>query len=264
MRPGPPPNHYGHPVVLISAHRCGAGDDPSGENDLHALEHSLELGVDYVEFDIRRLADGRLVVTHDAPDESPDGSTDGSTHGSTHGSTGIELLPYDAVLERLAGRAGAHIDLKAAGYEIEAAEVALRHLDAEQIVITTGSMTAARTLRDWADQHGHGLRVGLSTGTSLSGLPLWAAAASLRRQLFPWRRYAAARADVLCAHHVLAAVTLRRLARRHRLELLVWTVDDPRLLRWWLRPGRAWMVTTNHPARALAVRPPSNPPVGRA
>ncbi|WP_017935295.1 glycerophosphodiester phosphodiesterase [Nocardioides sp. Iso805N] len=239
-------------MVLISAHRCGAGDDPSGENGLHALEHSLELGVDYVEFDVRRLADGRLVVTHDAPDESTDESP------------GIELLPYDSLLERLAGRAGAHIDLKADGYEIEAASTALRHLRAEQIVITTGSVPGARSLRDWADQHGHGLRVGLSTGTSLSGLPLWTAAASLRHQLFPWRRYAAARADVLCAHHVLAAVTLRRLARRHRLDLLVWTVDDSRLLRWWLRPGRAWMVTTNHPAGALAVRPPSTPPVGGA
>lgn len=244
-------------MVLISAHRCGAGDTApdsggSGENGLHALEHSLELGVDYVEFDVRRLADGRLVVTHDAPDES------------THENTSVELLPYDSVLERLAGRAGAHIDLKAEGYEIEAAQVALRHLRAEQIVITTGSVTGARALREWADQHGQGLRVGLSTGTSLSGLPLWTAAASLRHQLFPWRRYAAARADVLCAHQVLAAVTLRRLARRHRLDLLVWTVDHPRLLRWWLRPGRAWMVTTNHPARALAVRPPSTPPVGRA
>lgn len=226
-------------MVLISAHRCGAGDDPAGENGLHALEQSLALGVDYVEFDVRRLPDGRLIVAHDTPS----------------GGDGVQLLPYETVLERLAGRAGAHIDLKSGGYEVDAAVIALRHLAAEQILVTTGSVTGARTLRQWADEHGHHLRVGLSTGTSLAGLAPWTALASLWGQLFPWRRYAAAGVDVLCAHHVLAAATLRRLARRHGLDLLVWTVDDPRLLRWWLRPDRAWMVTTNHPVRALAARP---------
>jgi len=230
-------------VVLISAHRCGAGDDPAHENGLHALEHSIALGVDYVEFDVRRLADGRLVVTHDEPESGG----------------AIELLPYATVLERLAGRAGAHIDLKGEGYEIEAAEAALQLIPADRIVVTTGSVAGARRLRAWVDEQdpgtpGRRIRIGLSTGTSLRGQAPWAAVRSLRRQLFPWRRYAEAGADVLCAHHVLAALTLRRLARRHGLDLLVWTVDDQRLLRWWLRPGRAWMVTSNHPVRALAVR----------
>jgi glycerophosphoryl diester phosphodiesterase len=227
--------------VLISAHRCGAGDDPRGENGLHALEHSVALGVDYVEFDVRPQADGRLVVTHDAPGD------------------GVELIGYESLLERLAGRAGAHVDLKTAGIEIEAVATALDHLPAELILVTTGSVEGAHRLRAWADAHAPAVRVGLSTGTSLSGLGPVAAARSLRRQLFPWHRYAAAGADVMCAHHALAAATLARLARQHGLDLLVWTVDDPRLLRWWLAPGRAWMVTTNHPARALDLRRASGP-----
>jgi glycerophosphoryl diester phosphodiesterase len=224
-------------VTLISAHRCGAGDDPEGENGLHALDRSVALGVDYVEFDVRHLADGRLVVSHDAPGEE------------------MELLSYEVILEHLAGRAGAHIDLKTEGYELEAVTTALRWLEPERILVTTRSVDGARRLRDWADEHGLGVRIGLSTGTSLRGLSPWRAARSLRGQLFPWARYAAAGADVMCVHHALAAMTLRRLARRYGLDLLVWTLDDARLLRWWLRPGRAWMVTTNHPARALALTP---------
>ena len=38
------------------------------------------------------------------------------------------------------------------------------------------------------------------------------------------------------------------------VALLVWTVDNPRELRRWLVDDRAWLVTTNHPARAVALR----------
>jgi glycerophosphoryl diester phosphodiesterase len=34
----------------------------------------------------------------------------------------------------------------------------------------------------------------------------------------------------------------------------VWTVDTEESLRYWLRPGRAWLVTTNHPGLALSLR----------
>jgi glycerophosphoryl diester phosphodiesterase len=35
---------------------------------------------------------------------------------------------------------------------------------------------------------------------------------------------------------------------------VVWTVDTRGALRHWMRPGRAWLVTTNHPALALQLR----------
>lgn len=223
------------PPVLISAHRCGAGDDVAGQNGLHALEHSLALGVDYVEFDVRRLSDGRLVVSHDVPGE------------------GVDLIPYDAVLATLAGRAGAHIDLKTEGSELEVVQQAAKLIPADRILATTGSEAGCRAVMEWARAEGLPLRVGLSLGPNVKGLGPWAALVFLRRQLFPTARIAASEANVVAAQSWLAALTLRRFARRRGLELLVWTVDSPAGLRWWLRPGRAWMVTTNHPDRALTL-----------
>ena len=235
------------PQVLVSAHRCGAGDDPQGENSLHALEHSVALGADFVEFDVRRRADGHLIVAHDLPDD------------------GVEVLAYDALLEALSDRAGAHIDLKfgspaelydqvGACWEVEVVKRALKRLPADRIVATTGRERAARALRDWADAEGIPLLVGLSVGSSLRGLGPGAAFASLLRQLTPDARFDRSRANVVCANHGLALLRLRRFARRRGLRLLVWTVDGPALLRWWMRPGAAWMVTTNHPALALRDR----------
>lgn len=220
--------------VLVSAHRCGAGDDVAGQNGLHALEHSLALGVDYIEFDVRRLPDGRRVVSHDVPGE------------------GLDLIEYDAVLTALDGRAGAHIDLKTEGCELEVVRRALEVLPADRIVATTGSEAGCRALVEFARAEGLPLRVGLSLGPNVKGLTPWRAILFLRRQLFPTARLAASGANVVCAQHWLAALTLRRFARRRGLDLLVWTVDSPTELRWWLRPGRAWMVTTNHPDRALS------------
>ncbi|MEX0427149.1 glycerophosphodiester phosphodiesterase [Nocardioides sp. DS6] len=233
--------------VLVSAHRCGAGDDPQGENSLHALEHSVALGADFVEFDVRRRADGHLIVAHDLPDD------------------GVQVLAYDALLESLDDRAGAHIDLKfgspaelydqlGACWEVEVVKRALKRLSPDRVVATTGRERAARALRDWADAEGVPLLVGLSIGSSLRGLAPRAAAASLLRQLAPEERLARSGANVLCANHGLALLRLRRVARRRGLRLLVWTVDAPALLRWWMRPGAAWMVTTNHPALALRDR----------
>lgn len=226
--------------VLISAHRCGGGDDPAAENSLEALAHAVAAGVDYVEFDVRRRADGSLVVVHDEPGE------------------GVEVLAYDDLLAALAGRGLAHLDLKlrSEGHraEIEAVARAVEILGDLPHVVTTGRVATARAIRRWADERGLHLLVGLSIGGSVSGLPLREQVRRRWAELFPAARVTASSADVVVAHQALAALTLRRLARRRRLRLLVWTVDHPVLLRWWLHPGRAWLVTTNHPQRALALR----------
>lgn len=52
------------PRVLRIGHRGAAGHAP--ENTLAAIETGIRLGVDFVEIDVRRTADGALVALHDA------------------------------------------------------------------------------------------------------------------------------------------------------------------------------------------------------
>ena len=49
--------------VLRIGHRGAAGHAP--ENTLAAVQKGIELGVDFVEIDVRRTADDALVVLHD-------------------------------------------------------------------------------------------------------------------------------------------------------------------------------------------------------
>jgi glycerophosphoryl diester phosphodiesterase len=51
--------------MLVIAHRGASWELP--ENTLPAFERAIELGADAVELDVHADAEGRLVVTHDAP-----------------------------------------------------------------------------------------------------------------------------------------------------------------------------------------------------
>ncbi|HST25258.1 MAG TPA: glycerophosphodiester phosphodiesterase [Gaiellaceae bacterium] len=82
------------PRPLVIAHRGASWDLP--ENTLPAFERAIELGADYVEFDVRADHDGRLVVTHDPP--------------SNNLLLGLPTL--EEVLEVCRGRIGTMVELK--------------------------------------------------------------------------------------------------------------------------------------------------------
>lgn len=64
-----PPSAWQHAAMLVIAHRGASAQAP--ENTIAAFERAGALGADGVELDVRRSADDRLVVHHDA--HLPDG-----------------------------------------------------------------------------------------------------------------------------------------------------------------------------------------------
>lgn len=251
--------------VLISAHRGGCAHDPALENTRAGLDLAAASDVEYVEVDVRRLRDGTLVLCHD-PEVVVDGRKQ-AVSGLTHEQFATafpQTLLYDEALEVLAGRAGVHLDLKlrspAAAYatpeecvEVVAVARAVERLGADRVVATSGNLRAIRAMLAWADSRSLDLRVGLSVGGSVKGGP-WRRLRGHARQLAPGPRLTASGANLLVANQWLALLRLARFARRADVPLLVWTVDHPVALRYWLRPGRAWLVTTNRPEQALALR----------
>jgi glycerophosphoryl diester phosphodiesterase len=245
--------------VLVSAHRGGAGKETDLENTRLALERAIALGVDYVELDVRRCGDGTLVLVHDDWV-----LVDGRARPIAEltfeefASRAEHFLSLDEALAILAGRARVHLDLKfgsrGARDEVAAVARAVEVLGADEVLVTTGRVPAIRAVRDWSDAQGLALRAGLSVGGSVAGHPLPEQLRMRRAELGPHDRFEQSRANAVVANHWLALAGLARFARRAGLPLVVWTVDDPVSLRWWLRPGRAWLVTTNHPGRALAIR----------
>jgi glycerophosphoryl diester phosphodiesterase len=259
--------------VLVSAHRCGyaelsaaGAEDRSLENTLEGIAHATAVGADYVEFDVRRCSDGVFVIAHD-PGIGPVGGHELIRRLSwpeLHERT-PDVLRLSEFLEALAPTGiGAHVDMKFATpqserdagrlWEIDLLGILVASLDAGRIIMTTGNGDASGAMRDWIAARDLPILVGLSIGASLGGLPWREKVRSLWGQLFPRQRFEASRADAVAAHYALAMARLSRWTARIGVPLLVWTVDSPRLQRRLLRDHRVWMITTNWPARAIALR----------
>lgn len=252
-------------MAMISAHRCGAGSDLDLENTKAALDRALTLDVDYVEFDVQRLGDGTFVLFHDDFVEL-DGKRVPMAELTFEQFSGMadHFMRYDDVLAALKGVKHAHIDLKFVSpgsayadpgttYEVAATQQALEILGPGQFIITTLEDKSVRAVRDWADGVGLDLLVGLSLGRDTSEMSVVEALRTRLSEFFPAARIRDSRANLVVCQQRIARYTVARFARRRGLPLLVWTVDEPDALAYWLAPDAAWLVTTNYPERAIGL-----------
>ena len=113
--------------VLRIGHRGAAGHAP--ENTLAAIRKGIALGVDFVEIDVRRTADGVLVVLHD-------GTVNRTTNGKgrvdrlslrdiekLNAGSGEHIPTLDEALRVVRGEAGLMLELKVKGVAPQTVEV---------------------------------------------------------------------------------------------------------------------------------------------
>ena len=119
LSPSPKGQNQEDSRILRIGHRGAAGHAP--ENTIAAIRAGISLGVDFVELDVQRTRDGRLVLMHD---ETLDRTTSGL--GSLSQMTWDELQSLDAgdgeripsveaALGTASGRAGVILEAKAPG-----------------------------------------------------------------------------------------------------------------------------------------------------
>ena len=229
-------------MAAISAHGPRTGT-------IEAYARALETGAEYVEFDIRRTADGELAAFHDPC------TRQGEALAAISYSRLCELAGYPVprvadVMQLIAGKATGHLDLKDTGGEETVVEMALDILGPGNFVVTTleDESVAAIKARFPA------VPAALSLGRNLNEVPRAAWAATRLSELFPMRRLRACRADWVAVHRRLAAAGA--LARCHRagITAMIWTVDEDAEIRRWLADPRVAVLITNRPGDAVAWR----------
>ena len=212
-------------------------------------DRAIGLGVDYVEIDVRRTADGLHVNYHD--EVTPSGRELHSlSYADLKGELDSDLLTLDEVLDLVAGRAGLHVDLKERGDEAEVVRGVLARCKESEFVVTTGDVESIRTVK----QQFPTVVAGLTLGTDMRNAHAWATFRDRLSELFPGARLKRSHADFVAAHQQLARIRLLSYCASRRMAAWVWTVDEEREIARFIADPRVATLVTNRPDLALRLK----------
>jgi glycerophosphoryl diester phosphodiesterase len=232
---------------LICAHRgsCGVAGLPAAER----YDRAIAIGVDFVELDLRRTADGLYVNYHD--DVTPSGRpTAGLKYADLKAELESEVLTLDELLDVVAGRVGLHVDLKERGCESEIVRQLLARITAGRFVVTTGEVESIRGIKEQYPT----VRAGLTLGTDMRNARTLATVRERFSELFPAPRLERSRADFVAAHQQLARIRLLGYCARRHIDAWVWTVDEEKEIARFMADSRVTTLITNRPDIALRLR----------
>jgi glycerophosphoryl diester phosphodiesterase len=232
---------------MICAHRgsCGVAGLPAAER----YGRAIALGVDFVELDVRRTADGLYVNYHD--DLTPSGRPiSGLKHADLKTEVGDEVLTLDEMLDLVTGRTGLHIDLKESRHEADIVRTVLDKSAGARVVFTTGDVNSLRIVKEQFPD----VRAGLTLGTDMRNASAWKTAGERLSELFPDARLKLSHADFVAAHQQLARIRLLRYCARKRIEAWVWTVDEQVEIARFMADERVTTLITNRPDIAVKLR----------
>jgi glycerophosphoryl diester phosphodiesterase len=196
--------------VIIFGHRGAPGYPRTGENTIDSFTKALLAGATGLEFDVRRCADGQLVVIHD---DTIDRTTTGRGHVANL--TYEQLRQFDAgfgapipllsnVLQEFGGKCLLNIELKSSGIAEDVKKLVLENRLQDGVLVSSFDWDELRTL--------------------VPDVPIALLAVRLRN-LIP----AAVEMGAAAIHPRSDLVTRSLVDHAHNanLRIHVWTVNDP-------------------------------------
>ena len=247
--------------ILVMAHRGGGGLAP--ENTMPAFHQAVDMGVDILELDVRATADGVLVVIHDAAVER---TTDG--RGPVHRHTLAELQQLDAGY-RWTPDGGQSYPFRGRGVTIPTLRelftafprtrmnVDLKQKEPSIVkafadLLVECDMVEHVLVGSFHDDTLHDYRCHLPEAVTAAGRREILIFYFLQLLRLSWPYRPAAQAFQIPEQHGLLRINPHfiQAARRHEMEVHIWTVNDvadmQRLIRW----GAAGIIT-DYPDRLL-------------
>lgn len=219
---------------LVIAHRGLVG--PAPENTLQSVGAALAAGADAAEVDVRRDWGGRLILAHD-----PLPALRGGANPPPFPDGGQAPPALAEVLTLARGRLGLNLELKEAGLAAEVASAIRRFSSPEEVLVSSFLESEIEALAQLLPQ-------------CPTGLVRGALAVRGRARLGAVRQALACGATHLVVERHSARGRVLDRALASGLEVLVWTVNQPRQLGRLLSDARVSGVITDHAALALGLR----------
>lgn len=225
-----------HVKTLIVAH---AGGDTAGRpNTLQAFEAAVRLGADMIEFDVRRTADGALILHHDETvADRPLAELRRDVALQLAADLGIRVPTLAEVLEAVAGKIAVDVELKEAGYEAQVLDELRRSgVPPEHVIVTSFDAQSLARVKE----HSPATRTGWLVYDKS-----WQQALAEFDQLD---------AGLLCPDHVMLDDEALKVVANRGISLMPWTVNDPARIRWLLGTPSVVGIITDKTAEALQLR----------
>ncbi len=230
---------------MIVAHR--GASSLAKENTIESFKKAIEIGVDMIEFDVRRTKDRALIVHHDELIAGkPVKELTYDEISKTSAAQGFSAPTLEEVLQCTSGKIELDVEIKEEGYEKETVELLSRYFGAEQFVITSFHDSCIKRIKSNRPD----IKTGLILGISKPEHPL----RTRISEFFPARRCREAKADFLVAHRRLLWFGFLGRAKRGNKPVFVWTVNDQRKIWEMLHDDRIEAIITDKPDLALSLR----------
>lgn len=200
--------------MIIIGHRGAPVLEP--ENTLLGIERAIEIGVDAVEIDVHLTGDDELVVIHDS---TVDRTTNGTGPVNNYALEEIQKLDagrgqtiptLEEVVERVDGRVGLIIELKAPGTEKKVLELIRKHSLQETAYVISFWHKLVKAIKDQDPR--------IKTGVLLVGCPVDCCIAT------------GASADALVMNYGFIDREFVAVAHDEGLQVMIWNIDDPKLI----------------------------------
>jgi len=191
------------------------------QNTLEAFEKAIRLNADMIEFDVRRTKNNLFVVYHD---ESVAGKpVKDLAYDDICKFTQLKVPTLDEVLKLAQGRIKLDIEVKEEGYEQEVVNFILEFLEEEEFVITSFNDNSLKIIKEVFPK----IKTGLILGEPHPKNPFLTRIS----EFFPFKRCRKINVDFIAPHWRLLKLGFLRRARKNKLPVFVWTVNETNLIK---------------------------------
>jgi len=236
--------------TLVIAHR--GASSLARENTIESFQKAIEIGVDMIEFDVRRTRDHALIVYHDEFMEGKPVKELTYDEISKMGSKkGFFIPTFEEVLKHASGKIKLDVEIKEEGYEKEVVELVSRYFGTDQFVITSFHDSCIKRIKDSHPD----VKTGLILGRSKTKHPI----RTRISEFFPHKRCREAKADFLVPHRRLLWFGFLDRAKKENKPVFIWTVNDRKKIWKMLHDERIDGIITDKPDLAVALRQKMDP-----
>ncbi|OUX34124.1 MAG: hypothetical protein CBE24_01500 [bacterium TMED264] len=203
----------------IISHR-GKIDLSSPENDLGGIEEAINLGVDMVEFDVRKTSDDVLVCHHDA--EVNGISVSNLTYESLKISND-QLCKLDEVIFLCKGKVGVNLEIKEEGFETRVVDMLATYFSYENIYVTSFLPSVIRNVKCLDSK----IISGLLLGDAMSYQVFY----KIIKEAISMEDFYYSKADFIAPYYKIYEMGLMRNFQKKGVPIQLWTVNELNLLK---------------------------------